>query len=190
MVYSILNFFASGGNGNGTWLMLVAVGVLVVVMFIFGPMMRRKKQNQYVENLQKGVQVGSTIKTLGGLIGKVVAINEVDNQQKEIVIETGAEGSKSTLTFDIMYVYTVLKHPDGSKFEMQKGVNGKDETAGLSVKVVQEGDETGVQKDEGQTKSADAEGNNIFESGAEEIVNKIKKDLQTNSVEELQASNN
>jgi len=133
---------SEGGNSGNSWIIFVLLGAVLVVMLVVSPMMRRKKQNTYVDNLHKGIQVGSTIKTLGGLIGKVVDIKQMDAAQKVIVLETGNEESKSTLTFDIMYVYSVLLNPDGTKYNppsaTSKSTGSTSSTS--SVKVVEEND--------------------------------------------------
>jgi preprotein translocase YajC subunit len=136
---SLGNFVAAedGGTDNNLWVLLVLVGVFIVVMFVAGPMMRRKKQTQYVDTLHKSIQVGATVKTLGGLIGKIVSISDSDSNAKEVVLETGVEPTKSTMTFDIMYIYTVITNPDGSKYipPNARPMPNKTTSSTVSVKV-------------------------------------------------------
>ena len=74
---------------------------------------RQKKRQKQINALQDSVKVGSTIKTVGGIIGKVVEIRQTSPVDKEMVIETGNEGSKTTMVFDIQAVYQVMSEASG-----------------------------------------------------------------------------
>ncbi|MCL1945502.1 MAG: preprotein translocase subunit YajC [Firmicutes bacterium] len=125
-------FYATSDVG-GT-IMLSIAGVAIIAFMFIVPVRRRKKQNEYISNLHQSVQVGCIVKTLGGLIGKVVGLNEKQGI-KEVVIETGIEPNKATLVFDFMYIYAVLVNADGTK-HVQGGAKTTSTTQNaVSVKI-------------------------------------------------------
>jgi len=109
MIYSLLegestNTGALGGYGN--WIMLGVLGgiliVVVVVMYVLGNK-KRKKQEQDAKDLINAVKPGNKVKTIGGICGIVV---EVDDDDNTFVLETGTELSgKSFIKFDRQAIY-------------------------------------------------------------------------------------
>lgn len=85
--------------------MYVILGVLIVaivVMFVFSSR-RRKKQEQDAQNLINAVKPGNKVKTIGGICGICV---EVDEEENTIVLETGTETTgKSYIKFDRQAIY-------------------------------------------------------------------------------------
>lgn len=95
-----------GAAGSGfSWPMIVIVAVLivaVVVFYIFSSR-KRKKQEKDAQDLINAVQPGNKVKTIGGICGIVV---EVDNEENTFVLETGTEASgKSYIKFDRQAIY-------------------------------------------------------------------------------------
>lgn len=86
-------------------LMYAVLGVLVVaviVMFVFSSK-RRKKQEQEAKDLINAVKPGNKVKTIGGICGIVV---EVDEEENTFVLETGTEQSgKCFIKFDRQAIY-------------------------------------------------------------------------------------
>ncbi len=83
----------------------IILGVLlvgIVVMFVFSSR-RRKKQEQDAQDLINSVKPGNKVKTIGGICGIVV---EVDNEENTFVLETGTEQSgKCFIKFDRQAIY-------------------------------------------------------------------------------------
>ena len=83
----------------------IVLGVLlvaIVVMFIFSSR-RRKKQEQEAKDLINAVKPGNKVKTIGGICGIVV---EVDDEENTFVLETGTEQSgKCFIKFDKQAIY-------------------------------------------------------------------------------------
>lgn len=94
-------------------ILLIVLLVAMVIIIIVLPMFTNKKRQKQINALQDSVKVGSTIKTVGGIIGKVVEIRQTSPVDKEMVIETGNEGSKTTMVFDIQAVYQVMSEAPG-----------------------------------------------------------------------------
>ncbi|MEG2015079.1 MAG: preprotein translocase subunit YajC [Clostridia bacterium] len=108
MIKNLLMFFAEEKpkDENG-WLTWVILGVMVVGMVLLMILPQRKQKKQAQEMMSK-LAVGSTITTIGGIVGVVVAMDE-----KYIYIETGVEGSKTSMKFVRQAINTV--HPEGAE---------------------------------------------------------------------------
>lgn len=98
-----------------TWPFLLVVGLLVVgliAMMVFSRR-RAKKQEQDTADLINAVGPGNKVKTIGGICGVVV---EVDNEENTFVLETGTEQSgKCCIKFDKQAIYqtdAVVEKPD------------------------------------------------------------------------------
>ena len=86
-----LAFLADSGTGDATSQLLslvLPVGALFIVFYfvLLRPERKRKKQ---VEELRSSIEVGDKITTIGGIIGKVVAVKD-----DEITIETSHDKNK------------------------------------------------------------------------------------------------
>lgn len=85
-----------------TYVFLGVIVVAVIVMFVISSK-RRKKQEQDAQDLINSVKPGNKVKTIGGICGIVV---EVDNDENTFVLETGTEQSgKSYIKFDRQAIY-------------------------------------------------------------------------------------
>ena len=96
---------APANSGYGQYIMLAIVAVLIVVIavFYFLSNKKRKKQEQDAQDLINAVKPGNKVKTIGGICGIVV---EVDNEENTFVLETGTEQSgKSYIKFDRQAIY-------------------------------------------------------------------------------------
>lgn len=102
-------------SNNSSWIMLAIVAVLIVVIavFYFLSNKKRKKQEQDAQDLINAVKPGNKVKTIGGICGIVV---EVDNEENTFVLETGTELSgKSYIKFDRQAIYqtdAVVEKPE------------------------------------------------------------------------------
>jgi len=88
------------------WVYVILI-VLVVLMLVL-PMITQKKRNKEYAEMLDSLNVGDTIKTIGGVIGRVTKISEKDGQ-KSFILETGAKGTKTTMEFDIAAVAYIVK---------------------------------------------------------------------------------
>ena len=99
---AILSVLLAEGELQSTndWLSYVLIGVLVVVLIGAMVLMNRrnKKRQQEAEDLINAVKPGNKVKTIGGVCGIVV---EVDEEENTFVLETGSETSgKCYMKFD------------------------------------------------------------------------------------------
>ncbi len=81
---------ATGSTGimGSSWFSLVAM-LLVFVAFYFILIRPQKKKEKEAAKMRDSLEIGDEIVTIGGIIGRVVALKE-----DHIVIETGGDRSK------------------------------------------------------------------------------------------------
>lgn len=87
------------------WTVYVVFGVIIVLLIVWMVLSnkKRKKQEQDAQNLINAVGPGNKVKTIGGICGIVV---EVDNEENTFVLETGSEtAGKSYIKFDKQAIY-------------------------------------------------------------------------------------
>lgn len=106
----MFNFLLEGaetgaGLGNQWWIYLVLIG-MVIVMLVVPSITNRKRAKEY-NDMVNAIGVGDTVRTVGGIIGRIVKVTEKDGY-KTFILETGAKNSKTTMEFDIASIYTVL----------------------------------------------------------------------------------
>ncbi len=91
----------------------IILGVLVVVMvaFFIISSRRNKKRQQEADALIDAVQPGNKVKTIGGICGIVVEVNQEENT---FVLETGTEGHKCHIKFDRQAIYQTDAKTDNS----------------------------------------------------------------------------
>ena len=71
------------------WIILVYVLLFVGLYFVLiRPNSKKKKQE---EELKKNINIGDDITTIGGIVGKVVAVRDEDD---EVFIESGTDRVK------------------------------------------------------------------------------------------------
>ena len=96
------SLLAVEGSQIFTYVILGVLVVAIIVMFVFSNK-RRKKQEEDAQNLINSVKPGNKVKTIGGICGIVV---EVDNEENTFVLETGTEQSgKCFIKFDRQAIY-------------------------------------------------------------------------------------
>ena len=93
---------------GGQQIMLIVIVVLMIVALLVMPMITNKKRKKQIEELHSSIMVGDTVKTVGGIVGKVIEIREVSPVEKEFVLETGLAGRTATMVFDFNAVYQVM----------------------------------------------------------------------------------
>lgn len=154
-----------------TWIIFGVLIVAIIGLFIFSSR-RRKKQEKDAQDLINAVQPGNKVKTIGGICGIVV---EVDNEEQTFVLETGTEKSgKCFIKFDRQAIYqtdaaVVKKTDEKSADTAEEKVEpvaevAAEETTAETVAVPAEPAETEekveekpVKKSSGKAKKADKE---------------------------------
>lgn len=118
------------------WVLLGVIVLLIICYPIF-MILRNKKEQQKVSELNQSIKVGKDILTSSGVYGTVVDIRDGENGSKIVTIETGVDDKKSYLSIDSLAVYAVLnpdpvveeKPEEKSEEQPQAGENALEEKA-------------------------------------------------------------
>lgn len=114
-------------NGAGSWWIYVVLLVLVVLMLVLPTITNRKRMKEY-DQMVNQLHVGDTIRTVGGVIGRITKISDKDGV-KTFILETGAKNNKTTMEFDIGSVGTVLKSTAKPEEKVEKTEKVEEKTA-------------------------------------------------------------
>lgn len=105
MYLSLLTDADAAAGGSSTWMSWVLIGLVImafIAMIVFSSR-RNKKRQQEAEKLINAVKPGNKVKTIGGICGIVV---EVDDAENTFVLETGSESTeKCYIRFDKQAIY-------------------------------------------------------------------------------------
>lgn len=137
-------------NGAGSWWIYVVLLVLVVLMLVLPTITNRKRMKEY-DQMVNQLHVGDTIRTVGGVIGRITKISDKDGV-KTFILETGAKNNKTTMEFDIGSVGTVLKStakPEEKVEKVEETKNAEEQKAEQPEEVTEpvENAETAEAKD-------------------------------------------
>ena len=90
----------------------IAIGVIIVLLiafFVWSFLSQKKKQKAYNETIN-AIRPGSKVKTIGGIVGEVV---EVDDEENTFVLRTGgSDGNYSYMKFDKQAIYQTDAKPE------------------------------------------------------------------------------
>lgn len=86
------------------WVVMI---VALVFMLVF-PTITQKKRNKEYQQMLQGIHVGDTVRTAGGVIGRVVRITK-KGEITTVTLETGSKNEKSYTEFDMNFINCVLK---------------------------------------------------------------------------------
>lgn len=118
---NILNLMnAEGGGGGSIWMIVIVVVLLVVMMGAsIIPQRKRKKQAQ---EMMANLGVGAKVKTIGGFVGIILAIDDATNT---LEINIGSETAPVLVTLDKAAIYTVIS---GVAVKSEANTNANAET--------------------------------------------------------------
>ena len=100
----LFNLLESGDNGGSNTMITVVFIVIIVAMIgllVWQTISGKKKQKEAQEMLNQ-LKIGDRVKTIGGVCGFVVEINDAENT---FVLETGKDDAKSYVKFDKGAIY-------------------------------------------------------------------------------------
>lgn len=81
-------------QSTGSMVQLVITTVVIVIAFYFILIRPQSKKQKEEEDMRKNLEIGDEIITIGGIVGRVVSIND---DTESMVIETGADRTKIRL---------------------------------------------------------------------------------------------
>ena len=96
-----LNLLAEEGNNIGTYIVFGVLLVAIIGLFVWQSIAGKKKQKE-AQDMVEGLKIGDRVKTIGGICGFVVEIN---NNENTFVLETGTNDKKSYVKFDKGAIY-------------------------------------------------------------------------------------
>ena len=102
------NLILANGSGNLTF--YITLGVIIgifVVMIMMQSRRRKAAQAEYMGMIDQ-LKVGTRVKTVGGVIGRIVEIREEAPAFKTVLIETGSDKSKTLVLYDLQAIYGVV----------------------------------------------------------------------------------
>ena len=131
----LLNLLAEEAESTaGSWMQwvpIIIIVVLLVAFFIWSFISQRKKQKNFNDTIN-AVRPGNKVKTIGGIVGEVV---EVDDEENTFVRRTGgSDGNYSYMKFDKQAIYQTDAKPepeqkDEAPAEKQDDASGEQQPA-------------------------------------------------------------
>ncbi len=131
----LLNLLAEEAESTaGSWMQwvpIIIIVVLLVAFFIWSFISQRKKQKNFNDTIN-AVRPGNKVKTIGGIVGEVV---EVDDEENTFVLRTGgSDGNYSYMKFDKQAIYQTDAKPepeqkDEAPAEKQDDASGEQQPA-------------------------------------------------------------
>ena len=99
----MFNFLLDGASGSdaGTWIVYGVLAVLIIAFLVWTWVSSKKRQKQEAEKLAS-LKVGDKVKTIGGVCGVVIAIDDAENT---FTLETGSGANVSYIKFDKGAIY-------------------------------------------------------------------------------------
>ncbi|MEG9430300.1 MAG: preprotein translocase subunit YajC [Christensenellaceae bacterium] len=101
MFYNFLEDATPAGNNTLITVVFVVIIVAMIGLLIWQTISGKKKQKE-AQNMLNQLKIGDRVKTIGGVCGFVVEINDAENT---FVLETGADDNKSYVKFDKGAIY-------------------------------------------------------------------------------------
>lgn len=109
MFLSNILAFAEGGSSPWTTVFFIVIAVAFLGMMVWSSFNNRKRDKKAQEMLSN-VGPGDKVKTVGGLVGTIVQVITLSPTEKLMVIESGIGDNKTTMTYDIRAIGTIMEH--------------------------------------------------------------------------------
>lgn len=81
---------AQNSGGQSIWTIIIVYGLVFAALYFFFIRPKSKKQKEETK-MRDQLEIGDDITTIGGIVGRVVAIKE---DEDAIIIETGSDRAK------------------------------------------------------------------------------------------------
>lgn len=104
---------SNNGNNSMGWMTWVIFGVLIVGMILMMIIPQRKAKKRQEEMMSK-LGVGSIITSIGGIVGKVIQLDD-----EYIWIETGVEGTTTTMKLLRQAIHSIAPAEDSPEAKAQ-----------------------------------------------------------------------
>ena len=123
------------------WQWVITIGIWVVVIgaayFLF--IRPQKKRQKAEEELRNSIEIGDDITTIGGIVGRVIAVRDDD---ETVIIETGSDKTRMRFKkWAVASVDTPEKQPKKEEKKPAKKEDKKEQDAEDAAKANKEKDE-------------------------------------------------
>ena len=81
---------------------------------------KNKKQQDAYTDMINSLEPGDKVYLISRLIAYIVKVETSVTGEKIVTVETGIEGRKSTLTFDVQAIHTVLEKKNAPKVAVEE----------------------------------------------------------------------
>lgn len=169
----------SAEGGSSTWIMLVVIGVLMVFMILMSVLPQKKRQKAAQEMMSK-LSKGDKIKTIGGFVG---TINAIDNGTNTLVINVGNDANPVLVTIDKSAIYTVLNSVNGNNNANNSVPEAIVEEGPKSLEDIEEDTKVAEKKAKKAKKPVKNEEETAIEVPSEEIVEADNLDDKNDEVQ-------
>ena len=96
-------------DGWVSWLFLGIIIAAIIALLVWSFLSNRKRRKNFEETVN-AIKPGNKVKTIGGIIGEVVEVNE---EEGTFVLRTGdANGNCSFMKFDKLAIYQTDAKPE------------------------------------------------------------------------------
>lgn len=112
----IFNLLAGCQMSTESIILYAVLGVVLIGFFVWTTITSRKRQKQEQERVA-AMKVGDKVKTIGGVCGVVIDIDEDENT---FTLETGVKDKKSYVKFDKQAIYQIGSSSDNQEPEKEK----------------------------------------------------------------------
>lgn len=107
------------GDKLSMYIPLAIFAVFMVVMFFISRKKNKKQQDAYTDMINS-LEPGDKVYLISRLIAYIVKVETSVTGEKIVTVETGIEGRKSTLTFDVQAIHTVLEKKNAPKVAVEE----------------------------------------------------------------------
>ena len=101
MFYNLLEEGGSSGSSSVITIVFIVIIVAMIGLLVWQTISGKKKQKE-AQNMLNQIKIGDRVKTIGGVCGFIVEINDAENT---FVLETGTDANKSYVKFDKGAIY-------------------------------------------------------------------------------------
>lgn len=103
-MFNFLFMLADGAQSPANGWVLPLIMVAFIVLLLLTSIIPQKKRRKQMENMLANLKAGDEIKTIGGMVGKITAVN---NETGILTINVGTEAAPTYINIDKVAIYTV-----------------------------------------------------------------------------------
>lgn len=123
MILNLLSKTETQQGSTGSLIIMAVLLIAIIGLFVWQSRTNKKKQ-QEAQNMVNSLKIGDRVKTIGGICGFVVQINDDENT---FVLETGLEENKSYVKFDKGAIYQTAPAEGSAKASKPEAKEEKEE---------------------------------------------------------------